>query len=94
MKKFYLVSRRYDKSVALGSLFLYLVCKPNIHSFFSGFSGKELADRCTIALADFNIEARIATKKDIRILEAKGIPAHVPELNEEHARAIAEKKKK
>ena len=94
VKKFYLVSRRYDRSVALGSLFLYLVRKQNIHSFFSGISNRELADRCTIALADFNIEARIATKKDIRILEAKGIPAHVPEMSEEHARAIAEKKKK
>ncbi len=94
VKKFYLVSRRYDRSVALGSLFLYLVRKQNIHSFFSGFSNRELADRCTIALANYNIEARIATKKDIRILEAKGIPAHVPEMSEEHARAIAEKKKK
>ncbi len=80
VEKFYLVSRRYDRSIALGTLFLYLVRKPLRSFSVSNTSDDDVVNSLSAAFGanNYPITVRIATKKDIKILEAKGIPAHVP----------------
>ena len=95
VEKFYLVTRRYDSSVALGTLFLYLVRKPRMRSFhLAGASDEDVIGLLSSALANYNVFVRIATKKELKVLEARGIPAHFPAKRDKHARAAGEKQKK